>query len=132
MDFRKFSEKYAQEIGGQFREYDETRSVIIVPLYGERFQTITGQVVLNPDYNREVLQVKTKVCELKSYIPFEEILEASSDLPYAKFITEDGFLKVEASSFIHNLTEEMVKEMIQEVANVADDWEFKITGEDIH
>lgn len=132
MDFRKFSEQYAAEIGGQFREYDQTRSVIIVPLYGDRFQTITGHVISNSDYGREVVQIKTKVCNLKAFIPFEEILEASSGLPYAKFITEDGFLKVEASNFLLNLTEDMVKEMIQEVANVADDWEFKITGEDIH
>ncbi len=132
MNFKKFSKKYAQEIGGQFREYDENRSVIIVPLKDGRFQTITGHVVLNEDYDREVVQIKTKVCGLNENIPYAEILAASSNLPYSKFVTEDEFLKVEASNFLVNLTDDMVKEMIMEVANVADSWEFKITGKDIH
>lgn len=132
MDFKKFCKQYATELGGEYREFDDRRSVIIVPLFGDRFQTITGQIVSSEDYSRELLQITTKVCNLKAFIPYEEILEASSHLPYAKFVTGDGFLKVEASSFLINLNEDMVKEMIQEVANVADDWEFRITGEDIH
>ena len=132
MNFRKFSEKYAKEIGGEFREYDDTRSVIIFPLDGDRFQTITGHIVLHPEYDREVVQIKTKVCGLDENIPFENILAVSSNLPYSKFITEDGFLKVEASTFLVNLNEEMVKEMITEVAKVADAWEYRITGKDIH
>jgi hypothetical protein len=132
MNFKEFSKKYAQEIGGQFREFDETRSVIIFPLDGNRFQTITGHIVYHPDYNGEVVQIKTKVCGLDENIPYNDLLAESTDLPYAKFVVEDGFLKVEASSFLVNLDDNMVKEMIVEVANVADRWEFKITGKDIH
>lgn len=132
MDFKKFSQKYAQEIGGQFREYDESRSVIIVPLRDGRFQTITGHVVLNDEYKRQVVQVKTKVCGLNEDIPYSDILDASADFPYAKFIVEDTYLKVEATNFLENLNEDMIKEMIMEVANIADDWEFRITGKDIH
>ncbi len=132
MDFRSFSKKYAGEIGGEYREYDETRSVIIFPLEGGRFQTITGHIVLHPDYDREVVQIKTKVCGLDENIPYNDVLAESTNLPYSKFVVEDDFLKVEASTFLVNLKEKMVKEMIVEVANVADRWEFRITGKDIH
>ena len=132
MDFRKFSQKYAQEVGGQFREYDDARSVIIIPIGEGRFQTVIGHVTHNEDYQRDVIQIKSKVCELKEDIPYEDLLEASMDFPYTKFIVEDEFLKVEATTFLVNLTEDMIKEMILEVANISDDWEFRITGKDIH
>ena len=132
MNYRKFSRNYAEEIGGEFREYDDTQSVIIVPLKRSRFQTVTGHILVHPGYEREVIHLRSKVCELKYDIPFPECLEASKDYPYTKFIVEDGFLKVEAINFLVNLKEDMVKEMIMEIAHHADDWELKITGKDIH
>jgi len=133
MDYRKFSQKFADEIGGEYREYDQSQSVIIVPLKSGRFQTVTGHIVAHPGYNRDVVHLRSKVCELDAYtIPYVELLTASRDYPYTKFIVEDGFLKVEAINFLVNLTEEMVKEMILEIAHHADDWELKITGKDIH
>lgn len=132
MDFKSFSEKYAAEIGGQYREYDGSRSVIIVPLEDGRFQTVTGHVTHNEQYNREMLQLKTKVCALSNAIPFEEILTESADYPYSKFIVEDDFLKVEAIGFLDSISEDEIKEMFAEIAKHADDWEFRITGKDIH
>ena len=132
MKFDDFCKKYAAEIGGEYREYDDTQSVIIVPLSGGRFQTITGHLKHDEDYDRQVVQLKTKVCGVEENIPFNEILFESANYPYSKFIVEDGFLKVEAIAFLNNLTEEMIKEMFMEIARHADDWEFKITGKDIH
>ncbi len=132
MDFRKFCQRYAEEINGEYRDYDDTQSVIVVPIDGDRFQTITGHIVINEEYQREVVQIKTKVCGLEENIPYEDILEASIDFPYTKFIVEGQFLKVEATNFLVNLTEDMIKEMFIEVANISDDWEYRITGKDIH
>lgn len=132
MDFRKFCRKYAAEIKGEFREYDDNQSVIIVPLPDGRFQTITGHITMNSDYDREVVQLKTKVCGLTETIPYNDLLTQSASYPYTKFIVEDGFLKVESINFLTNLKENMIKEMFMEVAKHADDWEFKITGKDIH
>ncbi|MEQ9405500.1 MAG: hypothetical protein RIM99_18065 [Cyclobacteriaceae bacterium] len=132
MDFKKFSREYAEEIGGQYQDYDDTRAVIVLPLKDNRFQTVTGHIVYNQLYNREVVQLKTKVCRLDELIPYEELLTESSDMPYSKFVIEGEFLKVEATSFLVNLNENMIKEMFSEVANIADDWEFRITGKDIH
>ncbi len=132
MDFKKFSEKYASEIGGEYREYDSTQSVIIMPVADGRFQTITGHITHNSDYNRQMIQLKTKVCSLDNEIPFEDLLRESADYPYSKFIIEDGFLKVEAIAFLASTSEEMIKEMFSEIGKHADDWEFKLTGKDIH
>ena len=132
MDFKKFCKKYAKEIDGEFRDYDDTQSIIIVPLPDGRFQTVTGHVTHNDEYDREVVQLKTKVCHLSENIPYNEILSESASYPYSKFIVEDGFLKVESIAFLINLKESMIKEMFMEIANHADDWEFRITGQDIH
>ncbi len=132
MDFKAFSEKYASEIGGQYRDYDGSRSVIIVPLEDGRFQTVTGHITQNEQYNREMIQLKTKVCSLSNNIPFEELLIESADYPYSKFIVEDDFLKVEAIAFLDSVTEDSIKEMFSEIALHADNWEFRITGKDIH
>ena len=132
MDYKKFSQSYAQEIDGEFREYDDNQSIIIVPLRKDRFQTVTGHIVKHDGYGRDVIHLKSKVCELSYNIPFEECLEASKEYPYTKFIVEDDFLKVEAINFLLNLNEDMVKEMIMEIAQHADDWELRITGKDIH
>ncbi|MBC6400622.1 MAG: hypothetical protein GDA51_00850 [Ekhidna sp.] len=132
MNFKELCKKYAADINGEYQEYDDTQSVIIVPLSEGRFQTITGHITKNEEYSRDVVRLKTKVCELSDDIPFREILTESAGYPYAKFTVEDGFLKVEAIAFLSNLNEEVIKEMIMEIARHADDWELKITGKDIH
>jgi len=132
MDFAKFCKKYAEEIEGKYQEYDSDQSVIIIPLPENRFQTITGHITYNEHYDREVIQLKTKVCQLSEEIPFEELLVESASYPYSKFIIEEGFLKVEAITFVVNLNEKMIKEMFMEIAKHADDWEFRITGKDRH
>lgn len=132
MDFKTFSERYASEIGGEYRDYDGSRSVIIIPLKDGRFQTVTGHVMFNEEYNREIVQLKTKVCSTSNRIPFEELLTEVADYPYSKFIVEDGYLKVEAIAFLETTSEEAIKEMFMEIAQHADDWEFRITGKDIH
>ena len=132
MNFRKFMEDYASEINGQFSEYDEHKTVIIVPLPDERFQTVIGKQYNHSRYGREVLEITTKVCGCEEDIDYKSILEASEQFVHSKFIVADNFLKVESAIFLDNASEELLKEMIQEVANTGDEWEFKITGQDIH
>ena len=45
---------------------------------------------------------------------------------------EDDYLKVEAIAFLEVTSEDVIKEMFMEIAQHADDWEFRITGKDIH
>lgn len=130
MDFKKFSQDLANEIKGQYTEYDSRHSVFIVPLPEERFQTVIARIHFHETYKRDVIQVLSKVCELKQRIDFAALLEASSELVYTRFIVEDGYLKTESSFFLDNVTDTLIKEMILEVTHTADEWELKITGQD--
>ncbi len=132
MNFKEFMESYAGEINGQFSEYDDSKSVIIVPLPDERFQTVIGTKYKHKQYGRVVVEFTTKVCDVGNPIDFKSILEESAEFVHSKFVISDNFLRVEAATFVDNTTDELLKEMIQEVANTGDEWEFKITGEDVH
>lgn len=131
MNFKKFAQQYAQEIDGDFRDYDEEQSVIVVPLSDERFQAVQGRIFNHPRYNREVVQLKSTVCLVIENIDFNALLAASADYVYSEFIIEEEFLRVESSAFASDVNEKALKEMIQEAANLADEWEFKITGKDV-
>lgn len=130
--FNKFMEEYSLEIGGQFSEYDKNKSVIIVPLSDNRFQAVLGVVKFNERYNKTAIEFSSKVCPYTDDIEGKKLLEENAKTCYAKFVVVDDFVKVEGSAFLDNMKEEGLKEIIQEVANVADDWEYKLTGKDIN
>lgn len=132
MDFRAFSQKLADKIGGDYQEYDANHSIFIVPLDDDRFQTVIAQIIDHQKYNRKAVQVSSKVCSIDQKIDYPAILEASKDFVHTNFIVEDGFLKVETSIFLDYSDEKIIEEMVKEVAFTADEWENKITGEDIH
>ena len=132
MNFVSFSKQFAKEINGQYTEYDEKKSVFIVPLPDGRNQTVIAEIFHHEQYEREVIRIDSKICNLFSPIKYSEILAASTKFVHARFIAEDSFLKAESSFFMDHLNEVVIKEMILEVAQVADQWELKITGEDIH
>lgn len=131
MDFRTFSADFAKEVNGTYDEYDEMKSVFIIPLANGRNQTVIAEIKQHTD-GREMVRVDSRICKLFSPIKYSEILAASANFIHSRFIAEDDFLKAEASFYLDNLNEEIIKEMIMEVAQVADDWELAITGEDIH
>ncbi len=132
MDFVAFSKRFAEEINGQYTEYDENKSVFIVPLPDGRNQTVIAEIFHHDQYDRKVVRIDSKICNLFSPIKYSQILGASTKFVHARFIAEDSFLKAESSFFMDHLNETVIKEMILEVAQVADEWELKITGEDIH
>src|SRR4051812_40068403 len=132
MDLSIILKKYADQIGGQYIDYDHTNSVIIVPLSGSRFQTIMGVIRHNDLYNRKLITLTSKVCALSPAISYQYLLEQTAFFNYCRFVIREGFLQVEAVNALENLSEDTVKEMIQEVANLADQYELKLTGSDIH
>jgi hypothetical protein len=132
MDLTSILKKYADQIGGQYIDYDHLNSVIIVPLSGSRFQTILGVIRHNDLYNRKLISLTSKVCALNPNINFQYVLEQTAFFNYCRFVIRDGFLQVEAVGAVENLSEDTVKEMIQEVANLADQYELTLTGSDIH
>lgn len=132
MDISSFLKNYADQIGGQFTAYNAEQSIIIVPLSGSRFQTVIGTSKKNELYNRNMIVFNSTVCDVKSSIDYRSLLEQSAFFNYCRFIVDDSHLKIEASTAVDGVDEATLKEMVQEVANLADQYEMKITGADIH
>lgn len=132
MDVILTIKQYAEQIGGQYTDYDHAKSVIVIPLDKSRFQTVLAQKQKSAVSGREQAVFTSKVCEYKSEINLKMLLEQNANFDYSKFVIEDGYLKVEASCLASTTSEEQVREMIQEVAQLADHYEFKLTGQDIH
>ena len=131
MDLSKFMAEFAREIKGQFSQYDQTKSVLIVPLKEGRHQTVLGVVKKLEKFGRNGIELSSRVCLLSPEINFEEILRQNNSLCYARFAIEDQVLKVQASALMEQITVAVLKEIIWEIASTADKWEFKLTGQDI-
>jgi hypothetical protein len=131
-NFNAFMEDYASEIGGQFSEYDQTKSVIIVPLDENRFQAVLGVMKFNEKFNKTGIEFSSKVCPYSEDIDCKGLIEENAKTCYAKFIIVDDFIKVEGSAFLNSVTRDGLKEIIVEVAQLADEWELKLTGLDLN
>lgn len=132
MDLTAFMKKYADQIGGQFTEYDPSHSIIIIPVSGNRFQTVLGTIRKNDLYNRSLITLNSKVCAIRAGIDFKMLLEQSAYFNYCRFIISENHLQVEAVTALDTVSESTIQEMLQEVANLADQYELKLTDTDIH
>jgi hypothetical protein len=131
MDLVEFMREFAKEIGGQFSEYDNNKSIIVVPLEQGRFQTVIGRRK-EESQKRTMLEISSKICRYKQSLNLLELLIENSNLSFAKFAILDDYLKVEATTSLESASPDIVKEMIQEVAEVADQWEQRLAGVDVH
>lgn len=132
MDVRKLMEEFASEINGQYSEYDDNRSVVIVSLPDGRFQSVRGGKVQNKKYGKSVIQLLSRVCRTTEKIDYAAVLEHNMDLINTKFVVIGDFLLVETAVFDDTVSPEKLKEMIMETAKLADEWELKITGKDVN
>jgi hypothetical protein len=69
-----FVRQYADEIGGQFNEYDTAKAVVVVPLTSSRFQTVLVVTRKSTTSGKEQLVFTSKVCEYDSSINPKELL----------------------------------------------------------
>jgi hypothetical protein len=132
MNLTVFMKKYSEEIGGQYTEYNDTLSVVIVPLSGGRFQTVIGTIKENQLYNRKLITFTSKVCAYQPNLDIKMLLEQTAYFNYCRFIIKEGYVQVESVSPLDGISEITIKEMVQEVANLADQYELKLTGSDIN
>ncbi|HQQ96315.1 MAG TPA: hypothetical protein PLX35_03585 [Cyclobacteriaceae bacterium] len=133
MNLTAFMKHYAEQINGQYIEYNQTLSVIIIPVSGNRFQTVLGTIKQSSLYNRKVITFTSKVCPMTTgSIDYKMLLEQTAFFNYCRFLIADNYLQVEAVSALEGTNEDDIKEMLQEVANLADQYEMKLTGADIH
>jgi hypothetical protein len=132
MNINAFLKKYADQIGGQYSAYNDEQSIIIVPVSGNRFQTVIGTIKKNELYNRSLITLNSKVCDTNAGIDYRMLLEQTTFFNYCRFIIQENHLQIEAVAAVDGITEASVKEMVQEVANLADQYEMKLTGSDVH
>ncbi|MBA4058135.1 MAG: hypothetical protein C0490_25685 [Marivirga sp.] len=132
MNILNYVQQYAEQIGGQFTDYDHTKSVVVVPINGSRFQTVLAITQTSAVSGRDQALFSSKVCEYSAGLDLKNLLEQNASFDYSKFVLEEGFLKVEASCLAASVSQDQIKEMIQEVAQLADHYELKLTGKDIH
>jgi hypothetical protein len=132
MSLFTFIESYSEQIGGQYTNYDHTRSVIVVPLNDGRFQTVLISTEPSNSSGKTRAVFSSKIGNFDPSMNLKELLHAASGFDYSRFILRDDQLKIEASCLADAATEEEVKFMIQEVALAADQYELKLTGKDIH
>lgn len=131
-NFNQFMEQFADDIGGQFSEYDQSKSVIIVPLEENRFQAVLGVIKYNDKFNKMGIEFSSKVCPYSDDVDCKQLVIENAKTCYAKFVIVDDFIKVEGSTFLETIKEEGLKEIIKEVAQLADEWELKLTGLDVN
>ena len=132
MDIMTLVQQYAEQIGGQYTDYDHSKSVIVVPIDGTRYQTVLATRQKSPVSGKDQAIFSSKICEFKVALDPEELLKQNGMFDYSKFVVEGGFLKMEASCLASSANESQVKEMLQEVAQLADHFELKFTGQDVH
>ena len=131
MDLRAFMRRYAEEIGGEYNEYAPEFVIIIVPVSGGRAQTVLAEIRQNELYNRKLITFTSKVCPATNEMDYRALLSQTSFLNYSRFVISENYLQVQAVSPYDNIDENAIKEMLQEVANVADQFEMKIIGADV-
>jgi len=132
MNVRKFFEKYAGEINGQFSEYDDQRFVLVVPLKDERFQSVKGEVKEIGEGKHQRIEFSSTVCPYRDGLDLKELLVENSRFTFGKLAIDNDIIQVEASTWADGVNEDILKDIVREVANRADEWEFKLTGEDVY
>ncbi len=132
MNFFNFVKQYAEQVGGQFTNYDTTKSIVVVPVADGRFQTVILLLENSSASGKQHALITSKVCEYIPSINLKDLMEQNARFDYSKFIIDGGHLKIEASVPTESTSHDEIKFMIQEVANLADEYEMKLTGRDIH
>lgn len=132
MDLSATMKKFAEVTGGQYTQYDQSQSIIIVPVSGERFQTVMGMITENELHKRKQISLNSKITAIRPDIDYKMLLEQTLFFSYSRFSIKENYLQVEAVAPLDQVSEETLTEMIQEVANLADQYELKLTGSDIY
>jgi hypothetical protein len=131
MDLAGFLRTYADQIGGQYTAYNADQSILIVPLPDNRFQTVIGNF-MKTGSNQTLFVLSSKVSNASDDYDYRTLLEASAGYHYCRVVIRDNQVQVEAVAAVDGVSEEAIKEMVQEVANRADQLEMELTGSDVH
>ena len=127
MDFKSIMRTTSDAVEGTYSEYDDTTTVIIVPVDEHRFQTVYA-------YKDEIEGVtfRTKITEETDTTPYMDLMRNNGRLKYARISIEDGVLIVTAYAFPGFTASQALNDMLLEVAKTADHWENALTGQDVN
>lgn len=134
MDLVHFMQNLAEELQGRFAEYDDQTFVIIVPVSNGRFQSVQGQVNNIDNHGTRSISFVSKVCPYYHQMDLVDFMTENKKMVFAKFTVDQTFIKIEASVFLEFVSQQnkgFLKDMISEVAEMADKWEHKLTGLDV-
>jgi len=87
-----------------------------------------GVITENVLYKRKLISLNSKVCAIKPDIDYKMLLDQTAFFNYCRFVIKDNYLQVEAVASLIGISEETLKKWCQEVANLADQFEMKLTG----
>nr|WKN34347.1 hypothetical protein K4G66_18375 [Tunicatimonas sp. TK19036] len=134
MDLLQFLQNLAEELEGSFSEYDEHTSVIVVPMKDGRFQSVQGKIHSLDDQDTKMITFTSKVCPYYHQMDLVDFMTENKKMIFSKFTVDNTFIKTEASVFLEFVSDHnknFLKDMIHEVAEMADKWEHKLTGLDV-
>lgn len=130
LNLDKILEDYSLEVGGKIIQYTDSQSIIIMPTKHGRYQRVIGWTrVAN---KHKFIEFDSKVCEFSENIDLKKHLQDAASFTFCRLIIKEGFLQVASSVIVEDATVELIKDMVKEVAEVADELEYNITGEDVH
>ena len=90
MNIMNYVQQYAEQIGGQFTDYDHSKSVVVVPLNGSRYQTVLAITQTSAVSGRDQAVFTSKVCEFAPNIDLKNLLEQNANFDFSKFVLEEG------------------------------------------
>jgi len=127
MDFGTKMQTISDMASGSFSQYDDTTSVIIISVDEHRIQTVYAY-----DEGEMGIKFSSKACDVVENTPYDKITKENGSLTYARIGIEDGSIFVTARALPGSEAGKGMKDMLVEVANTADKWEFELSGKDIN
>ena len=128
LNLDKILEEYANKVGGKVIPYTNTQSVIVLPTKHDRFQKVFAYSNQTQVY--KFVEFYSKVTEYNADIDLKPLMEEASQFTFSRIMIKNNDINVAAAVVVDHATEDIIKDMVREVADVADDLEFKITGKD--
>ncbi|GAB4193999.1 MAG: hypothetical protein OHK0057_13480 [Thermoflexibacter sp.] len=129
---KEYFVKLAERLDGTYIEYTDEICIISLRLPDGRSQSVRG--FFKQRGQDLMLMLMSKVCFLDEYpnVDFRALIEENNHLHFSKFVIHHDYLEVLADVHFSDVTIEFLEHVALEVAQTADDWEYKITGQDIH
>ena len=115
-----------------YTRLSDTEIVLDSPVPGRRNQQVLIESVTNTLYNRKMVRVSSVVCPVSGQEDLSMLLEQSAYFNYCRFAIRNNKIVVEAVTRADEAVSGLVDEIIMEVANLADQYELKLTRRDLH